>query len=474
MAVKTVPGGRPRRPYSLTRRLITTTVGSSVVVGLVSTAIVLALTWKESSESFDDVLKQGARLVMAMAGDGAGAGSGSKGGGGGSGRGSSARASEFRGPDMRIDYQIVAADGRLLRRGHDAPAQPFLDPHSKGKRYYDLRVDGKWWRVYVLRNDEQGLTVMVGQEWEERVDLLLDVLEALAWPLLGLWVVLGLANWWQIRRLVAPLGRATRAIAAKSPDDLSPMPDDEPALEIRSVIQSLNLLLERLSRALDHERRFTADAAHELRTPLAALASRVQLMQRSHQSLNSAALAADLQRVRDDVTRSTALIENLLQLARLDPQSSDAAAMTAVDTAELFDEAVRACQPAATARQVHITVDDSLGSLIGNRTWLFSALRNLLDNAIRHGAAGGRVELLAARHGGIDEITVRDDGPGVPEADLERLSQRFYRVLGTEAQGNGLGLSIVARVAQLHGGRLRFGRGADGRGLAVTLEMPRR
>lgn len=466
--------GRGRR-YSLRRRLIATTVGSSVIIGLVTTAIVLAIAWKETSEAFDDTLEEGAKLALALGEEAA--------------RGNFARRGKGeRNPQMRIDYQILSRDGRVVRRGDDAPAEPFVDPGSRDDQFYDVRHDGQWWRVYVLRHDELGFSVQVGQEWDERVGLIGDVLESLAWPLVALWLLLGLVNWWLIRRLVAPLARMTEGIGAKSPDDLSPMADDDPATEVSAVVQALNQLLGRLSRALEGERRFTADAAHELRTPLAALASRIQLMQRSHQALGSSALAADLQRLRDDVARSTVLVENLLQLARLDPQSADATAMERLDLDLLFEEVVRACQSAAAARHVEVVVenrldrDDSARSgalraadgpagtgVIGNRAWLFSALRNLLDNAIRHGAERGRVEIIAARRGETTEIIVRDDGPGVIDADRERLTRRFYRVVGTEAQGSGLGLSIVARVAELHGASLRLGSGLGGRGLAVTL-----
>lgn len=469
-----------RRAYSLRRRLIATTVGSSVIVGLVSTAIVLAIAWKETSEAFDDTLEEGAKLALALGEDAA--------------RGNFERRGRGeRSPQMRIDYQILSRDGKVVRRGDDAPTEPFVDPGSRDDRFHDVRLDGQWWRVYVLRHDELGFSVQVGQEWEERVGLIGDVLESLAWPLAALWLLLGLVNWWLIRRLVAPLDRMTRVIAAKSPDDLSAMADDEPAVELSAVVQALNQLLGRLSRALEGERRFTADAAHELRTPLAALASRIQLMQRSHQAIGSPALAADLQRLRDDVARSTVLVENLLQLARLDPQSADATAMAGIDLDPLFEAVVRACHLAAAARHVEVAVDNRLGraaeaptaggrsggdaregSIIGNRAWLFSALRNLLDNAIRHGAERGRVEIIAARRGETVEITVRDDGPGVVESDRERLTRRFYRVVGTQAQGSGLGLSIVARVAELHGAGLRLGTGQGGRGLAVTLVFPPR
>ena len=486
------------RGYSLQRRLIATTVGSSVIIGLVSTAIVLAIAWKETSEAFDDHLEEGAKLALTFGEDVLR-------------DGGDRRARGDRRAQLRLDYQILSRDGRVVRRGKDAPSRPFVDPASRDDRFYDTRVDGEWWRVYVLRHESQGFSVQVGQEWDERSGLISDVLESLAWPLVGLWLLLALVNWWLVRRLVAPLGRMARGLAGKSPDDLSPVVDDYPAVEIRSVVTALNQLLARLARALDGERRFTADAAHELRTPLAALASRIQLMQRSHQAIDSPVLAADLQRLRDDVARSTALVGNLLQLARLDPQSADAAAMAPIDIDDLFDEVAATCQAAAAARHVEVIIDNRLGRaargsaadpavrsgaggggggmvgsgmvgsgntgggiVIGNRAWLFSALRNLVDNAIRHGAERGRVELGAARRGETIELSVRDDGPGVNEAERDHLTGRFYRVVGTQAQGSGLGLSIVARVAELHGATLRLGTGLGGRGLAVTLAFPAR
>lgn len=451
--------GKPRG-YSLRRRLIATTVGSSVLVGLVSTVIVLAIAWKEVSEAFDDTLDEGARIVLAF---GEGASSGVL----------ASRDRDDADPTLRLDYQIVSPRGDVVRRGEDAPERPFVDPDRPDERFYDVRVDGERWRVYVRRHETLGFSVQVGQEWDERIELIRDVLESLAWPLVVLWGLLGLINWWVIRRLLAPLERMARGIEAKSPADLSPVPDDGRAIEVRSVVGALNRLLERLSRALEGERRFTADAAHELRTPLAALASRIQVMQRSHAADGSPALTAGLQRLRDDVARSTAMVENLLQLARLDPQSADAVAMGDVDVRILFEDVVKACAAAAARRRVTLSVDCRAATVYGHRDWLFSALRNLLDNAIRYGRAEGRVWLSATTDGGTVELAVRDDGHGVADADLERLTQRFFRVLGTGEQGSGLGLSIVARVAELHGATLRFGPGIEGAGLGVTLGLPR-
>ncbi|MEN4919025.1 ATP-binding protein [Achromobacter spanius] len=450
---------RPQHGYSLRRRLVSTTLGSSILVGLVSTLIVLAIARKEVNDAYDDWLKEGARLVLAL-------GEGSIGRDSGEGKPGDAQ------PSLRLDYQLVSRSGQVLLRGEDAPKRPFVDPDRRGDRYYDVRADGEDWRVYVRHHDTLGFSAQVGQELDDRTDLIWDMLESLAWPLVGLWVLLGLINWLLIWRLLKPLERMARGIEAKSPADLSPVADDSQAYEVRSVVAALNRLLGRLDRALEGERRFTADAAHELRTPLAALASRIQVLQRSHPAEQAPALAAQLQRLRADMMRATALVENLLQLARLDPQSADALPRERIAAQALLQDAADACAQGAAARGATITVDVREPELYGNRDALFTALRNLIHNAISYGRRNGQVLVAAERIGQHVALSVSDDGDGVSPADLERLTQRFFRVLGSDVPGNGLGLSIVARVAEVHRAELRFGPGLNGRGLGVTLLLP--
>jgi len=451
--------------YSLRRRLTAATVGGGIVAGLISIAIVLAIAWNEVNEAYDDTLKEGARLVLALGEGVLPAG----------GTGARVRPRDERSEILQLDYQIISKKGTLLARGEDAPRQPFVDPQSRDKRFYDVEINGKPWRVYVRHHKSRDFLVQIGQKWKDRNELVFDVLESLAWPLVGLWLLLGLVNGWLVRRLTAPLARVARRIESKSPTDLSPLPDDSPAQEIRAMAAALNHLLARLAQALDAERRFTADAAHELRTPLAALGSRIQLMQRSHAATAAPALLADLQQLREDVARSTALTENLLQLARLDPQCAHGLVMDVIDLPALLDDVVKVCAPSAQARSIAVTVDCQVATLCGCRDALFSALRNLLDNAIRYGRSGGRAQVVAV---GCDDgkvaISVCDDGPGVSDADRARLVQRFFRVLGTRTTGSGLGLSITQRIAELHGGTLRIGAGLDGHGLGVTLVLPGR
>lgn len=441
-----------RGAYSLRRRLIVSVLGASVLVWLVSLAVVVHVAWRETSDVFDDALKESARLVLAL---------GSTEASGGVPGGPVARGEAAK---LELHYQLVASDGRVLRRGEDAPAQPFSRAFSKRKGYEDVRVDGRAWRVYLLRAEGQDWQVQIGQPWDERLELLEDIAEDLLWPMLGLLVLLGGFCWFVIRRLLQPLERTAARIAAQSPDDLRPVPSADEPRELLPIVQALNGVLGRLGPAMQAERRFTADAAHELRTPLAALRMRIQLMQRQQAASHDAPI--DLQGLRNEVDRCTALTESLLALARLDPERTESLAKESVDLGSLFGRLVAT---PATGLPAAVQVDARGLVLQAHPALLESALRNLIDNALRYGAS--RVVVDATTTGKGVQIAVRDDGPGVSDADRARLTERFFRVLGTGQTGSGLGLSIVARIVALHGASLRFEPGLGGRGLGVLMDF---
>jgi two-component system sensor histidine kinase QseC len=443
-------------PHSLRRRLLVSVLGASVAVWLVSLAIVVGVAWRESSEVFDDALEEGARLALVLGtalpgGDTAPAPA-------------AAREADGDPLKLKIYYQLVAPDGRVLRRAEDAPAQPFVRDFRERGGHVNTRIDGDHWRVYVRRDPATGLQAQVGQPWDERLELLEEMAEKLAWPALALLLLLGGFCWWVIRRQLAPLERTAAGIAAKSPADLTPVDATGQPRELRPIVDALNALLTRLADALATERQFTADAAHELRTPLAALRSRVQLIERQR-----GAPDADLRALQADVDRCTALVESLLALARLDPQRG-LPPREAVSLAALFDSLDTA---AAQARGITVQRDVRTPTVMAQPALLASALRNLVDNAVRYGAPGGQVRVSASAlpAGGV-RIAVHDDGPGVAPDARARLGERFFRVLGTGQSGNGLGLSIVARIAALHGASLRFEDGLQGRGLGVVLDLP--
>ncbi|MDA7415088.1 ATP-binding protein [Xenophilus arseniciresistens] len=439
--------------WSLRRRLLLTVMGVSISLWLVSLGIVIGVAWFATSEVYDDALEEGSRLVLqlgAASGQGAGA--------------DALRAGRGGALKLRLVYQLVAADGRVLQRGEDAPEAAFVPPAElRSDDYATVRADGELWRVH-MRRGEGGLSAQVAQPMQERLELLEDMAENLAWPALLLLAVLGLLSWVLIRRLLRPLEEAATRIAAKSPQDLSAVDAQGLPRELRPIVDALDALLMRLGQALESERRFTADAAHELRTPLAALRMRVQLAQRESRLPD-----AHLAQLRADVDRCTALVESLLALTRLEPQAQPLL-REPVDLAELLDTLAPALPPPPAA---HLQRALAVARVPAVPTLLASALRNLIANAVHYGPPGVtvRVESGALPGGGV-RIAVRDDGPGVPPDQRARLGERFFRVLGTGRPGNGLGLSIVARIAALHGAPLRFEEGIDGHGLGVVLDFP--
>lgn len=448
----------PPHAYSLRRRLIRSVLGASVLVWTISLAVVLYVSWHETSDTFDDALKENARLTLAL-GTLLQQASGID------------EPSDEREPSklkLRLYYQIVGQDGRVLRRADKAPSQPFSSDLQASSGYRDVWVEGQAWRVYLLRSREGRFQVQVGQPWVKRLDLLKEVAAALAWPLLALLVLLAGFCWWVIRRLLAPIELTAARIGAKSPDDLAPVPTAPEPRELQPLVLAFNLVLERLAEALQRERSFTADAAHQLRTPLAGLRMRIQLLQRQAASGATGADSVTPQQLRDEVDRCTALVESLLTLARLDPERPATLQLQPVELPALFR---RLADDVARDRQAELRIDCRIDTLQARPELLASALRNLVDNALRYGPPQGPVSLEAHPHGGGLRITVRDGGPGVAEADRARLGERFYRVLGTGQHGHGLGLSIVGRIVALHRGTMRFEHPAGG-GLCVVLEFP--
>lgn len=455
------------RRYSLRRRLIATTLGSSVACWLVSLAIIVGVAWNETSDVFDDALEESARLLAAF---GPGLLQGAA-------QDDDAAASPIGGG--RLYYQIVDRHGTVLRRSQEVPSRPFVAPHQvhgEDATRTVLHVQ-RLWRVYVLHAPRQDVYVQVAQPLEERSELLEDMAENLVWPALALLALLAALNGWVIRRQLQPLDRLMREIGRQSPQALGTVSAHGQPDEVRPIVDALNGVLARLGEALQSERRFTADAAHELRTPLSALRMKIQLIQRTLGDAPDPAQAQPLAMLRADVDRATALVENLLMLARLEPRQAGSLACETVALAPLLETLLAELAPAAAAKGMRLEVALAVDSVWAHGELLRSALRNLLDNAVRYGRQGGQVHIDAgALRDAAGTVTavrlvVRDDGPGVAPADLARITQRFFRVLGTATQGSGLGLSLVERIVALHGGTLRFASG-EGAGMTVAATLP--
>jgi two-component system sensor histidine kinase QseC len=361
--------------------------------------------------------------------------------------------------------QVWRDDGTLLLRSSDAP-QERLGAQRDG--HADARIGGERYRIY-SRWDEAGrLNVRVGERHAVRAALAESVASHLLHPLYFAVPALGVLIWLSVGVGLAPLARFARELERRAPDRLEPLELDGTPREVLPLQAALNALFARLRVSLEHERRFTADAAHELRTPLAAIKTQAQVAR--------AARDADqreraLGQVVSGADRAAHLVDQLLVLARLDPQTAPGERRR-VGLAALARECVAVLAPEALRKGVDLGLDArDEGPVQGDATLLAILLRNLVDNAVRYTPPGGRADVEILRSG--DEVSVRvtDTGPGIAAQVRDQVFERFYRVLGSGEAGSGLGLSIVRRIADLHRASITLDDAAGGRGLAVTVRF---
>jgi two-component system sensor histidine kinase QseC len=364
----------------------------------------------------------------------------------------------------KIAFQIWDKD-RLLLHSDNAP----MTRLATVSNYSDQTVDGQPWRVFVLEDSNKRYTVQVGQFYEVRNELIHEIALIMSLPVLLALPVLALLFWWGISRSLRPLQRVTDEVAQRSPHEMSPLPDGGTPAEIRPLTRALNHLLQQLRSTFERERRFTADAAHELRTPLASIKTQAQVAQRA--TVEEERQQA-LKQINVGVDRATRLVEQLLTLARLDPASA-MPDFNPVNFCQLLEEVVADIAPLAHAKEIDIgMVECQRCTLSGSEAALAILMRNLLDNAIRYTPKGGAVDASVVVEQQRLIFTVTDSGPGVPEAERSQVLERFYRgAMEGKEPGCGLGLSIVKRIAELHGATLMLDQPESGVGLRVSVSF---
>lgn len=362
--------------------------------------------------------------------------------------------------EQKLQFRILDSQGRHLLSSANPP--PALTTQASG--YADVVVNGQGWRVLVVDDTRLQLRVEVAQslairdELAQKVAIRLALPVGLALPLLGglIYLVVGGA--------LRPLNELAATVKTRTPANLTPLETSELPREVQPLASALNRLLARLSRALESERRITADAAHELRTPLAAIQMQAQVAEASP---NADDRRHALQQVLAGTRRATRLVEQLLRLARLDPLAGLADAHP-VQLDVLAARVVEELRPAAGAGQLNLDPNHDTGVTVeGDADLLGVALNNLVVNALRH-APAGEVTVGIGGENGVPELWVADNGPGVPEGELPYLTERFYRGRDTTTQGSGLGLAIVQRIAELHGATLLLQNRPQG-GLRASL-----
>lgn len=460
-----------RRPRlaSLQARVTALTL---LVVGVIWLAAA-AVTWfearHEAEEVFDAHLAQAASLLMAQTAHEPGDAPE-----GGTTR--DEHAPTLHRYARKVAFQIwVGPDLRL--HSQNAPAEPL----SEGTTGFSTRViRGEHWRVFAARDPRQDRWVHVGERAEARHDLTEEIAGGLLRPLLIALPLLALLLGFAVRRAVSPLNAAAAELAHRSPTHLAPVSADAAPTEVRPLLDRLNELFERVRHSIEHERRFTADAAHELRTPLAGLRAQAQVAAMPRASNTGGALDETARRkalaaVVEGCDRMTRVIDQLLTLSRVDAVTL--APPPEIDLTPVLRETLAELVPRALARgvEIELTAPERV-PIRGHGPWLGILVRNVVENAVRYSPPAGLVRVVVETDAaGRATIEVTDDGPGVPAHELPMLGERFHRVPGVTSadgsEGSGLGLSICRRIVALHGGRMAFHSGPDGRGLRVRIAI---
>lgn len=363
-------------------------------------------------------------------------------------------------PDISV--QIWREDGVLLFGSGRARL-----PGPAVIGFSDAVVDGVRYRVYTLAGP--GHAVQIAQDLDERRGRARSLALDAVWPVALLGLLLMLAVWAVIESSLAPVERLRRHVAARPADDLSPLGEAGLPEELRPLVRDFDQLFARMREAMQAQQRFVADAAHELRSPLTALRLQAQALQRQEPGPAREAAAA---RLEEGIARAIALVHQLLALAR--EESVERAATSEVPLEDLCREVVTDLLPLAQARRIDIGLEAGgmeSATVRGEAESLRTLLRNLVDNAVKYTPEGGTITLRCGVRYGQAFLEVEDDGPGVPDAERDRVLERFYRVQGTVGEGNGLGLPIAQEIARVHRTRLELRAGTGGRGLRVTLPL---
>jgi signal transduction histidine kinase len=365
----------------------------------------------------------------------------------------------------RIAFQLLSPEGAILVASENAPGQPLAQGLAG---FSDRCLDATRWRIYGVIDPSRGLALYVGEEHGLREQLARHLVSHLLSPTLLAVPPLLILFWLAVDKGLAPLARLAKEIAARDQRDLGPLRTASVPPEVKPLVDALDSLFRRLERAMASERQFTGNAAHELRTPVAALRVQAQVAQRATDE-------AQRRRALDQIVTGTGhaghLVDQLLTLSRLDTQEA-APTLGPVDLLEAARRTAEQLGPLARDRSVSLQVgggDDALA--LGDETCLGILLRNLMDNAIRYTPEGGQVRVSVRSSGPFIRLIVEDSGPGIADGQHSAMFERFRRGSETTAPGSGLGLSIVRRICELHDGSIRLENREEG-GLRCEVRLP--
>lgn len=359
--------------------------------------------------------------------------------------------------------QIWQDDGTMLLHLNRQDGTPLLAAEG----FSNHMGNGVLWRSFMLRRGDR--LVQASQPLSDRLEVSTGVAMGATAPVVILILVLGILVRISVNYGLSPLNTLTNALSKRRPYALEPLQHEGLPDEVMPLVLVLNNLLERLDVALQGQRKFVADAAHELRTPLAAVQLQAQLLQKSYDTRQQQEVLAQ---IRAGIARASHLVQQLLTLARFEPEDWERP-LAAVDLSALVKSVVSEQVQFALRRNIDLGVSyDEPVTINGDAESLRIMLGNLIDNAVQYTSEGGRVDVALRRNGLAAQLEVIDNGPGIPATERQQVFARFYRRLGSCRVGSGLGLAIVQEVVTLHRGEIALGERENGHGLKVTIRLP--
>ena len=365
----------------------------------------------------------------------------------------------------RLFFQIRAPNGALVAGTDDLPAPA---PFSARRTYFDSVHHGEPIRVAAARTDG-GFLVQVGETLNKRNQLVRDILATELVPTLMIALLsIGLA-WVGVARGLAPLERVRSELLQRSPQDLRPLNERDVPAELLPAVAAFNRLLDRLRDASEMQQRFLANAAHQLRTPLAGLQMHLELLLRRDLAPD---LRAEVETMHNATIRASRLARQLLALAKAESASAQLQPLESLDLKTVADAAAQEWVQRAVERDIDLGFALDSVKAVADPLLVRELLNNLVDNALRYTPGGGTVTVRCGEAGGTPFLSVEDTGPGIPEAARSRIFERFYRVEGSPGDGSGLGLAIVKEVVDKHRAALAVETPERGQGTRIVVSFP--
>ncbi len=367
-------------------------------------------------------------------------------------------------------FKIVAEKQGAIAGDPILPELELAEFDSTEPLFFNTRIDNKPVRVVSVRLRNKAIpekvTIYVAETLNKRQDMMIDILLADLIPQLIFTILMSLYLFKNIKIILSPLHKLATQIAQRSPQDLSPLQDVHVFTEVKTLTDTINQLLSRLTTAIAAQQRFIANAAHQLRTPLAGLKLQAQVAQREN---NLDTMQASLGQMQNSADRVSHLISQLLVLTRSEPIEGSHH-LQQVDLHSLVRDVCIEWVPKALQKQIDLSFDNpnQPAWIKGDAILLRELLSNLIDNAICYGRVQGNV-VVKLQLGAEPCLLVEDDGVGIPTAEQERIFERFYRIQGSLGDGCGLGLAIVKEIVDLHRARIQIGNREDGMGFVVGV-----